>query len=120
MDWCVADDFKKANHNPAPVLNGDRTKEVLSVAAKGNSSVKLSAEGTSDPDANVVKVVWWIYTEAGALKSGVTLTKSEGLTTEVMLPRVTEPGAVHVILQAEDDGTPKLWAYRRAVINVTP
>ena len=34
MDWCVADDFKKANHNPIAVLNGDRTKNVVDITAK--------------------------------------------------------------------------------------
>jgi hypothetical protein len=120
MDWCATDDLKKANHNPTAVLNGDRSKDVLSVTAKGSTTVKLSAEGTADPDLDGVKLAWWIYPEAGTLKNGVTLTKSKGPTTEVVLPQVTEPGAVHVILQAEDDGTPKLWAYRRAVINVSP
>jgi hypothetical protein len=120
MNWCVADEYKKANHNPVAVLNGDRSKNVLSLSAKGGATVKLSAEGTSDPDGNSMKTAWWIYTEAGTLRSGVTLTKTQGLTTKVALPQVTEPGTVHVILEAEDDGTPKLWVYRRAVINVTP
>jgi hypothetical protein len=120
MNWCVADDYKKVNHNPIAVLNGDRSKKVLSLTAQGGSAVKLSAEGTSDPDSNAVKVNWWIYTEAGTLQTGVTLTKSEGLTTAVVLPKVTKRGSVHVILQAEDDGTPKLWSYRRAVIDVSP
>jgi hypothetical protein len=75
MNWCVADEHKKANHNPAAVLNGDRSKKVLSLSAKGGATVKVSAEGTSDPDGNSVKVVWWVYTEAGSLKNSVTLTK---------------------------------------------
>jgi hypothetical protein len=120
MNWCVADLYKKANHNPIAVLNGDRSKSVLSLAAKGGSTIKLSAEGTSDPDGNSVKVTWWIYTEAGTLKTGVSLTRTEGLITEVVVPEVTEPGTVHVVLQAEDDGTPSLWAYRRALISVMP
>jgi hypothetical protein len=120
MNWCVADEYKKANHNPIAVLNGDRSKKVLSLTAKGGSSIQLSAVDTSDPDGNLVKVTWWIYTEAGSLKTGVSLTKSDGLTTEVVLPKIDKPGSVHVILQAEDDGTPNLWAYRRAVIDVTP
>jgi hypothetical protein len=120
MNWCVADEYKKANHNPMAVLNGDRSKSVLSLSAKGGANVKLSADGSSDPDGNAVKVSWWIYAEAGTIKTGITLTKAEGLTTEVVLPKVSGPGTVHVILQVEDDGTPKLWAYRRAVINVAP
>jgi hypothetical protein len=120
MNWCVAGEYKKANHNPIAVLNGDRSKKVLSLRAESEATVKLSAEGTTDPDGNSVTVAWWIYTEASSLKTSVSLTKSDGLTTEVVLPKVNKPGSVHVILQAEDDGTPKLWSYRRAVIDVTP
>ena len=36
------------------------------------------------------------------------------------LSATTIPGTVHVILQAEDDGTPHLFAYRRTVIEVVP
>lgn len=32
MDWCVADRFAEANHNPVVVLNGDRTKNVLTLS----------------------------------------------------------------------------------------
>jgi hypothetical protein len=119
MDWCVADSFAKANHNPQPVLNGDRTKNVLVLAAKGGTQVTLSAEGTGDPDQNTVQVTWWIYPEAGTVK-GATLSMEEGLRTSVRLPAVTKPGTVHVILQAEDDGNPHLFAYRRTILEVTP
>jgi hypothetical protein len=120
MDWCVAEDFKKANHNPRPALNGDRSTGVVLVSAKGGSTVKLSAEGTdAGDDGQQVKVSWWLYPEAGSLE-GAALTQTNGLNTEVILPAVTKPGTVHVILQAEDDGTPPLFAYRRVIIQVTP
>jgi hypothetical protein len=119
MDWCVADSFDRANHNPQPVLNGDKSGNVITLAGKGGTEVPLSAEGTSDPDKGAVKVTWWIYPEAGNVKGG-TLTTAEGLTTKVQLPAVTKAGSLHVILQAEDDGAPHLFAYRRAVIDVTP
>ncbi len=119
MNWCVADAYEKANHNPQPVLNGDSTQGVLTLHVKGGSEVALSAEGTADPDKDAVHVTWWIYAEAGSIK-GATLTTTEGLATKVRLPAVTKPGAVHVILQAEDDGTPHLFAYRRAILEVTP
>jgi hypothetical protein len=118
MDWCVTDDFRKANHNPRPVLNGDRSTGVVTIAAPPGSTVKLSAVGTDAGDEGQgVKVAWWIYREAGTLE-GATLTQTGGLTAEVVLPSAPKPGAVHVILQAEDDGTPHLFAYRRIVIQV--
>lgn len=119
MDWCVADTFEKANHNPLPVLCGDTTKDVVMLQVKGADEITLSAEGTTDPDKHTVRVTWWIYPEAGTIK-GATLTASEGLITKVQLAPTTKAGTLHVILQAEDDGSPHLFAYRRAIIEVTP
>lgn len=36
------------------------------------------------------------------------------------LPHTKKPGTAHVILQAEDDGTPPLFAYRRVIIEAKP
>ncbi len=117
MDWCVADDFKKTNHNPRPVLNGDRSTGLMMISAKAGATVKLSAEGTdAGDDRQRVTVKWWIYPEAGNTP-GATLTQANGLDTEVKLPLLRKPGTVHVILQAEDDGNPHLFAYRRVIIN---
>jgi Protein of unknown function (DUF1593) len=120
MDWCVADDFKKANHNPRPALNGNRSTDVVMISAKGGSPVKLSAAGTdAGDDGQHVKVTWCIYTEAGTIQDA-TLSNTNGLNTEVLLPAAKSSGTVQVILQTEDDGTPPLFAYRRVVVQVTP
>ena len=120
MDWCVADKFSRANHNPHAVLNGDRSTGVVTVSARAGSTVQLSAEGTdAGDDEQRVKTSWWIYREAGTLL-GATLTQTDGLTTAVTLPTAPSAGTVHVILQAEDDGRPPLFAYRRIVIQVNP
>jgi hypothetical protein len=116
MDWCVAEDFRKANHNPISVLNGNRSTGVVMIAAKAGSSVKLSAEGTDSGDEGQnVTVTWWIYHEAGTLE-GAFLTQANGLNTEAVLPAAGKAGEAHVILQARDDGTPPLSAYRRIII----
>ena len=120
MDWCVADAFSKANHNPVPALNGDTGKGVLTLAVRGGSTVPLSADGTSDPDGNTVALSWFIYPEAGTLPAGATLSAATGARTEVSVPPVSAAGTLHVILQAEDNGNPHLFAYRRAVLQVTP
>jgi hypothetical protein len=87
LNWCIKSAFADANHNPLPVLNGDATKNVLRIAAKGGSAVALSAAGTSDPDGHTVSLTWWIYPEAGTLP-GATLSASVGTTTSVQLPTV--------------------------------
>ena len=128
MDWCVADDFKKANHNPVPVLNGDKTRNVVEITAQAGATVTLSAEGTGDPDGHAVETRWWIYEEAGSLvdprtrrlPASVKLSADQGATTSLVVPTLPKPATVHVILEARDNGTPNLWAYRRAVVKIEP
>jgi len=119
MNWCIATDYTNANHNPIAVLNGDRTKNILTISTTNGATILLNAEGTSDPDGNSVRATWWIYPEAGNI-SGATLTATNGLQTEIHLPQIKKTGKLHVILQVEDDGEPPLTAYRRAIIEVTP
>jgi hypothetical protein len=119
MDWCVADEFQSANHNPRPALNGNRSTDLVMISAEVGSTVKLSAAGTdAGDDGQNVKVTWWIYHEPGTL-NGATLSQTNGLETEVVLPK-SRGGTVHVILQAEDDGAPHLFAFRRIIITAVP
>jgi hypothetical protein len=101
------------------VLNGDQSKRVLSLSAKGGAEVLLKSVGTTDPDGDSVAVRWWIYQEAGTLE-GATLSAASETSTRVRLPKVDQARTLHVILEVEDDGTPSLFAYRRAVIEATP
>jgi hypothetical protein len=128
MDWCVAGDFKQANHNPVAVLNGDRTKRVIHLAAKPGEPVTLSAEGTSDPDGDTLEVRWWIYPEAGSLRDAkgwgfpenVILSAARGPQTSLTAPQVQKPATIHVILEVQDRGSPRLIAYGRAIVEVKP
>ncbi len=128
LDWCVADEFKKANHNPVAALNGDTSRRVLEITAKAGETMTLSAQGTRDPDGDPFEVRWWIYPEASSLRDAkgrrfpesVTLSDGRGDTTSLRLPSVAKPETVHVILEVEDRGTPNLFAYRRAIISIQP
>ena len=119
MDWCVADDFEDANHNPVAVLNGDTSKDVIEISAKPGQVVELSAKGSSDPDGDEFDITWFHYGEAGTFSGDVELTKTQGWTTAFTAPDVQEPATLHIILQLQDDGEPSLFSYRRAVVNVT-
>ena len=120
MDWCVGEAFEKANHNPAPALNGDKTKAVLARRARAGETVHLTAAGSGDPDANGVKLTWFVYPEAGTCRAEVKLASADGEQTSFVAPPVERPQSIHVILQAQDDGSPSLFAYRRAVVTVEP
>jgi hypothetical protein len=128
MDWCVADTYMQANHNPIAVLNGDRTKHVLELTARSGETVTFSAAGTSDPDGDAFEVRWWIYPEASSLRDArgnrfptdINLSHPRGLTTSLTAPKVQKPETLHVILEIEDRGTPSLFSYRRTIVTVRP
>jgi hypothetical protein len=117
MDWCVQPPGQ-ANHNPLAVLNGDKTKDVLSVQANAGEAVRLSAAGSADPDGHALRVRWWIYPEAGAYRGKAHLSHEEGMETELRWEPGAKPGTVHVILEITDNGSPELTAYRRAVVSI--
>jgi cellulose-binding protein len=118
MDWCVADEFAKANHNPIAVLNEDRTRGMIEIEARPRQTISLSAEGSSDPDGDKIECTWFVYSEAGSYEGDVEPTASTGMKTSLLAPAVENPAGIHVILQVEDQGEPSLVAYRRAVITV--
>ena len=120
MDWCVAESFEEANHNPVLILNDDLSKDILEISAKPGETVSLSAEGSSDPDGSKMKLNWYPYPEAGTCTEAVTLSKSKGLKTSFEVPEVEKESTIHVILEARDNGKPNLFSYRRAIVTVNP
>lgn len=118
MDWCVTDSYDKANHAPVAVLNGDRTRGILSVAVSSGEVVTLDASGSSDPDGNAAAVEWFVYREAGTYAGVIELDVSNDCQAKFVAPSVTEPATIHVIQTIRDNGSPQLTAYRRAVITV--
>ena len=119
MDWCIADKYEKANHNPIVVVNGDSTKNVIYMEAELDEKIILSAKGTHDPDNDSLSVFWWIYEEVSSAKNAVLSSKS-GMEACLDLSTLDKDGDVHVIVQVNDNGTPNLYAYRRIVITVNP
>jgi hypothetical protein len=120
LGWCTAGTFREANHNPVAVLNGDRSRGPVQLTAHAGETVRLSAEGSHDPDGDALGMRWFVYPEAGTYGGDIDLSAAEGRTTQFTAPRVAAPQTVHVILEVRDDGSPGLYAYRRAVITLEP
>ena len=124
MDWCVSDKFDQANHNPVAVLNGDRSKAIIRMSAKPGDEVTLSSIGSDDPDGDAIRCTWMIYREAGTYSEDVALTRGDGRKTSLTIPQTESRSrtatTVHVILTVEDEGTPSLVSYRRAIITIRP
>ena len=116
--------FNQVNHNPVAILNGDRSKQIVKITTKSRDNIKLTAVGSSDPDDNKISSSWMIYREVSTSSNGVKLTQLHSLETILTLPQFvggsSKNRTIHVILTIEDNGTPSLTAYRRAIITVQP
>ncbi len=112
MDWSITSDYDEANHHPVAVVNDDTGRGYLEITASVGSSVDLSAAGSSDPDGDDLSYSWWIYDEPSSGSGSVDSRSSESATVSV-----GSKGAIHVVLEVVDNGSPSLTAYRRVVIN---
>ena len=117
-DWCVKPPGQ-ANHPPRPVVNGSAGLEVIRVKAKPGQTVRLSAEGTRDPDGDGLSYEWWHYKDVGSYGKAVAIPDATGRDVAVPMPQDAGGHALHIILTVRDDGEPNLFAYRRVMVDVT-
>jgi hypothetical protein len=120
MDWCIAETFEKANHNPVAAFDNDKSKAVAKLTVKCGQRVGLSAAGTYDPDGDELSYHWFVYREAGTYAGTVDIQNSTSQEANFIAPEVTESKEIHVILELKDDGEPSLYSYRRVVVTVQP
>lgn len=126
MDWSVTPDVKRVNHNPELVLNGAPGSGIVNIQSCAGKTVTLSASGSKDPDGNALDYRWWQYKEPTATALGIhfapelTLSAAQGEQTSFTAPKVETATPFHIILQVQDNGTPALISYRRAIVTVTP
>jgi hypothetical protein len=118
MDWCVAETFERANHNPVVVFQGDKSKAVARITVKSGQRVNLTAAGTYDPDGNKVSYHWFVYDEAGDFRGPVEVKNSTSPQAYLIAPQVEEATSIHIILEVKDDGQPSLYSYRRIILTV--
>lgn len=112
-DWCVSE-YEDANHPPVVKLVNE-----LDMQASPGESIKLSAEGTTDPDGNRLSFLWWQYTEADSYEGIVEIQNDRQVQASVVIPKDAESGeTIHVICEVTDDGVPALTRYQRVVITV--
>jgi len=114
MLWCTKS-VAESNHPPVVVLQHPDT---LTVHA--GDSVRLDANGTTDPDGDSLSYLWFQYVEAGTLPA-VKFNSSENLKwVGFVAPKVTAPQTGHFIVRVTDKGSPALSRYRRVVVTVDP
>lgn len=117
MDWNVAQTFKEANHNPVVVLNGNEGKALAFGKVKNGETVRLSAQGTFDPDGDLLRFKWWIYGEAGGFSGKLKFHNPHREELVFEMPQLGQGQELHIILEVEDDGEPGLTSYRRVILS---
>lgn len=119
MDWCVKD-YANANHNPVAHLNRDQSIDVLKMTVEPGGIVRLSADGSSDPDGDTLSYRWWQYDEADSYEDKVDINNPNSRNAYFTTPSVHSSRTIHIILEVTDDGEPNLTSYRRLVVTVNP
>jgi len=83
--------------------------------------VLLSAQGTTDPDGNLLTYRWWAYKEAGSYLGSVQVEDAIQPETSTTVPADAKAGqTIHIICEVTDNGTPPLTRYQRVVLTVSP
>ncbi|MCC9654299.1 DUF1593 domain-containing protein [Rhodopirellula halodulae] len=118
MDWSVTNNYEDANHHPIAVLNGDKTRSVLTLSVRPGTSLTLKADGSSDPDRDELDYAWDIYREPSSFAGEVVISDETSSTATLSIPNDASGTSIHVVLTLQDHGTPRLTAYRRVVLNV--
>ncbi|MFO7658188.1 MAG: DUF1593 domain-containing protein [Bacteroidales bacterium] len=115
MDWCVAEKYTDANHNPII-----KVKEELDRTVSSGETVTINAKKTNDPDGDEFSFKWWQYKEAGSYEGSVNLQNPQAGVATFVAPKVNKPETIHIILEVKDNGDPALKSYKRMIIKVMP
>jgi Protein of unknown function (DUF1593) len=107
-DWCIKD-YKNTNHAPIVVVNNKR------LLVNSGQKVSINTK-TSDPDGNAVSLKFWQYEEVGTYKGKIDI-KANGNSASFVMPADIKKGeTVHIIVEANDNGTPQLARYQRVIV----
>lgn len=63
MQWSVKSNSSDAKHAPVATINGDRSRSIVKILAKGSEKVVLDAGDSCDPDGEKLSYKWWQYFE---------------------------------------------------------
>lgn len=134
MQWGVQTDFTSGKHAPVAVINGDESRNVIKITAKGSEEVVLDASSSCNPDAGSLQYKWWQYLEPSSNNNGpwrdvghLELDAADQAKVTVKIPslevlrkegRNAHPEAdkhLHLILEVSDG---ELVSYRRIIFTV--
>lgn len=113
-DWCVADTYSKANHQPIAIVKGDLVRKVMP-----GQTVTLDASDSSDPDGNTLSFKWWQYSEADNATTKLTINNDTSKDNASFVVPNELNKQLHIMLEITDNGIPALTRYQRVIFNIT-
>ncbi len=141
LDWCVKPP-SQANHPPVPQVcvaiesaadkagqDGNPAGDlpslaagqgVLAVTVPAGSTLRCDAGQSHDLDGDRLSFAWFVYPEAGTYRGAVQVRDSASAVARLVVPAVTAPESLHLVLRVSDAGQPPLARYTRVVVTVLP
>jgi len=113
-DWCVADDYSKANHQPVAKVKGDLVRNV-----NPGQTVTLDASESNDPDGNTLSYKWWQYFEVDNATTKLTINNNTSMDNASFVVPDELNKQLHVMLEVTDNGIPVLTRYQRIIFNIS-
>ena len=112
-DWCIRP-YKEANHPPVVKLKND-----LNITATPGSKIKLSANGSYDPDGDKLNYKWWQYKEAETYKGTIEIQDADQRDASFTVPEDASMGkTIHIVCEVKDNGSPALTRYKRVIVTI--
>ena len=112
-DWSVKS-FAEANHPPVVAL-----AHAEDLKAQPGTTVRLSAQGSEDPDGDELVYTWWPYREAGSYDGTIEIQDAGKQDASFTVPGDAGKGeTIHIVCEVTDTGTPQLTRYRRVVVEI--
>lgn len=112
-NWAVRP-YSECNH--PPVVNTDGPTDIETTPGE---VVRLSVNGSTDPDGDQLMYLWWQYRDAGTYKGEAEIQRVEQGGASIKIPADAKPGdTIHVIASVTDSGKPPLTRYARFILTV--
>lgn len=115
LQWSVKEPGE-VNREPVAVLNGDKSKHIITVQAKPEEEITLDASKSFDPDGDKIQFNWFRYREADSYSGDFEIDNPGGEVQTIVVPSDLKEEEIHLVLEVRDKGTPGLAAYRRVII----
>ncbi len=107
----------EVNHEPIATLNNDSSPEIMLIKGKPGDTIELDASASTDPDGDELIFKWFHYKEAGTYKGNEDIGLSgSGAKQSISLPKDIGTQEIHIIMEVEDQGSPCLTSYKRAIL----